>query len=228
MAKRRRSQKNQEDILVDVTEVRESAQSFFEKNQMKVIGLAGLFLLVIGGYLAYKMLYQEPREKTAMAQMFKAEYQFQRDSFALALESPGGGYDGLLDIIDNYGGTKAANLSKYYAGVSYLNLNRYEDAVTFLSDYKASGNVTSITKYGALADAQSELGDLDAALSNYKKAASASSNDLLTPYYLQKVGLLANKQGDKAGALAAFERIQSEFANSEEAGDASKYIALLK
>jgi len=62
MAKRRRSPKNQEDILVDITDVRENAQNFFEKNQMKVIGIAGLLLLLIGGYLAYKMLYQQPRD----------------------------------------------------------------------------------------------------------------------------------------------------------------------
>ena len=228
MAKRRRSPKNQEDILVDIADVRENAQSFFEKNQMKVIGIAGLLLLVIGGYLAYTMFYQQPREKTAMSQMFKAEYQFMQDSFALALESPGAEYPGLLDIIEDYSGTKAANLAKYYAGISYLNLNRFEDALTYLQGYKAAGNVTPITKYGAIGDAQSELNDLNAALSSYQKAASGPSNDQLTPYYLQKVGLLANKLGDKSAATSAFNRITEDFPKSEEAMDASKYLALLK
>lgn len=228
MAKRRRSPKNQEDILVDIADVRENAQSFFEKNQMKVIGLAGLLLLLVGGYLAYKMLYQQPREKTAMTQMFKAEYQFQQDSFALALESPGAEYPGLLDIIEDYSGTKAANLAKYYAGISYLNLNRYEDALTYLKGYSAAGNVTPITKFGAIGDAQSELGDFDSALSSYQKAASGPANDMLTPYYLQKVGLLANKLGNKSAATSAFNRITEDFPKSEEAMDANKYLSLLK
>lgn len=228
MAKRRRSQKKEEEILVDVIEAKEAAQNFFEKNQLKVVGFVGILLLLIGGYLAYKFLYQQPREVTAMSQMFKAEYQFQQDSFVLALESPGGGYDGLLDIIDSYGGTKAANLAKYYAGISYLNLNRFEDAITYLQSHKAGGSVTSITKHGALGDAQSELGDFDAAISSYKKATSGEINDALTPYYLQKLGLLAHRQGDNATAQSAFKRIQDEFAQSTESADADKYLAMLQ
>ena len=228
MAKNRRSKKKEEEILVDVVEAREAAQNFFEKNQLMIMAVGIVLVLIIGGYLAYSMLYNAPREKTAMSQMFKAEYQFQRDSFALALESPGGGYDGLLDIIDNYNGTSAANLAKYYAGIAYLNLNRFDDAVTFLKDYNESGNVTSITKYGALGDASSELGDMTAALNYYKKAVAGPANDALTPYYLQKLGLLAHKEGDSATALKAFQQIEEEFPGSPEAIDANKYIALIE
>lgn len=228
MAKSRKSKKNEEEILVDIVEAREAAQSFFEKNQMKIIGLVGLILLLIGGYIAYKLLYQEPREKTAMEQMFKAEYQFQRDSFALALESPGAQYPGFLDIIDDYNGTRAANLAKYYSGICYLNLNRYQDALTYLDSYSASGNVTSITKYGAMGDAASENGDLDQGLSYYQKAAGGPSNKELTPYYLNKVGLLASKLGKNDVAISAFEKIANDYPSAAEAGDAAKYIAMLQ
>ncbi len=228
MAKRRRSQKKEEEILVDVFEAREAAQNFFEKNQMKVVGFGAIVVLLIGGYLGYKMLYDQPREEVAMSQMFKAEYQFQRDSFALALESPGSGYDGLLDIIDNYGGTEAANLAKYYAGISYLNLNRFEDAITYLKSYSEAGNVTSITKYGAMGDAESELENMDAAIGYYKKAVSGPANSALTPYYLQKLGLLSHREGDEEGAKKAFERIKTEFSDAPEAVDADKYLVMIQ
>jgi len=228
MAKRRRSQKKEEEILVDVIEAKEAAQNFFEKNQLKVVGAVGILLLLIGGYIAYQFLYQQPREKTAMSQMYKAEQRFMQDSFVLALESPGGAYDGLLDIIDNYGGTKAANLAKYYAGISYLNLNRFDDAIQYLSSYKASGSVTSITKFGAMGDAQSELGNMADAISNYKKAAGATVNDALTPYYLYKLGMLSQKQGDTGTAQSAFARINDEFPQSPEAADADKYLSIIK
>lgn len=228
MAKSRKSKKNEEEILVDIVEAREAAQSFFEKNQMKIIGLVGLILLLIGGYIAYKLIYQEPREKTAMEQMFKAEYQFQRDSFALALESPGAQYPGFLDIIDDYSGTRAANLAKYYSGICYLNLNRYQDALTYLDSYSASGNVTSITKYGAMGDAASENGDLDQGLSYYQKATGGPSNKELTPYYLNKVGLLASRLGKNDVAISAFEKIAKDYPSAAEAGDAAKYIAMLQ
>jgi tetratricopeptide (TPR) repeat protein len=158
--------------------------------------------------------------------MFKAEFQFERDSFALALEAPGGGYDGFLDVIDNYGGTKAANLAKYYAGISYLNLGRYEDAITFLESHKPKGNITSITKFGALGDAYSEVGDFGKALSSYERAAKGGT-DVLTPYYLYKLGLLSYQQKDNAKALKAFQRISDDFPKSIEASEAAKYISLL-
>ncbi len=225
MAKSKRQKA--EDIIEEVTEVQDSVQNFFEKNQNRLLIVAGALVLLIALYAAFQYLYQQPREKLAAEQMWKAEYQFQRDSFALALENPGGGYYGFLDIIDNYGGTKAANLSKYYAGIAYLNLNRFDDAITYLNSYKANEELTHQTKAGTLGDAHAEKGDYAKALTNYKKAASFK-NDLLTPYYLNKVGLLNNSQGDKQSALTAFERIKKEFPNSIEATDVDKYIAMLR
>jgi tetratricopeptide (TPR) repeat protein len=224
MAKNRRKNKNEDELLVDVTQVADQAQTFIERNQTMIIAVVAGLLIIVGGLLAYKMVYQAPLEKTATDQMFKAEYQFQRDSFALALESPGGGYDGLLDIIDNYGGTKASNLAKYYAGISYLNLNRFEDAISYLKSHSSTGRVTSITKYGALGDAHSELQNFSSALSSYKKATQNTPNALLTPYYLNKLGLLYRHQGDTASATAAFKRIKKEFPQSAEAQDIDKYL----
>lgn len=224
-----KSNKNRdlEDEIVEVKATTSGGvESLLDKNQMTIIAGAGLLLLLIGGFLAFKYLYQAPREKTAMEQIFKAEYQFQRDSFALALEAPGGGYEGFLDIIDSYGGTKAANLSKYYAGVAYLNLGRFDDAVSFLESHKEKGEITSVTKYGALGDAYSELGNFSKAMNAYEKA-SASDNSLLSPYYLYKLGLLANSQDQKDKALSAFNKIVAQYPNSTEAVEASKYIGLL-
>jgi len=200
--------------------------NFFEDNQMMVIGAAALIGLIVCAYFAYKFLYKAPLEKEATEQIYKAEQQFLKDSFALALEAPGAGYDGFLDIIDNYGGTKTGNIAKYYAGISYLNLGRFEDAISYLNSYNESGNVTSITKYGALGDAYSELGDFGKALSSYNKATSKGVG-VLTPYYLHKLGILSYREGDNDQAAKAFNRLKSEFPSAPEAEDASKYLGML-
>ncbi len=216
-----------DDTLVDIVEVKEQAQDFFEKHQNLVIGGLAVLLLLIGGYLAYKYAYIEPREADGMEAIYKAEFQFKQDSFALALTNPGEGMEGFLDIIENYSGTKVANLASYYAGISYLNLGQYEAAIDYLNDYSAYDDITPITKYGALGDAYAETGDLDSALENYKKAAN-SDNDFLTPYYLNKLGVLNMKQGNNDAALKNYERIEADYPQASEARDAKKYISLLK
>lgn len=231
MAQRKGKFADATDEIVDVVEVKGSnvaaAKNFYDENQ-KLISyvIIGLGILV-ALYFAYKYLYIGPREKEAVNAMYKAEEAFAKDSFALALENPGGGYDGFLGIIDNYGGTKAANLAHYYAGISYLNLGKYDDAVTYLEDYSAYDEVTSITKKGALGDAHAELGDKDKALSFYKDAAS-TDNALLTPYYLHKLAILYHSQGKNKEALEQLEIIKSKYAESNEFRDAEKLIARLQ
>ena len=222
---RRRNKKKKDETLVDLVEARDQAQSFIEKNQTMIFGGLVVFVLIIGGLFAYNYMYKVPREIESQKQMRQAQFQFERDSFALALTNPGGGYSGFLDIIDNYGGTKAANLSNYYAGISYLNLGQYEVAIDYLNDFKASDNILPITKYGAIAAAYGELQDFDKAISFYKKAINAGDNDFLIAYYHKNIGLLYEKQGNFAESKKHFEEIKTKYPNSTESTDIDKYIS---
>ena len=224
MARRKRNQKKADETLVDIVEVRDSAQSFVDNNQQLLFGALVALVLAIGGVFAYNNFYMKPRQVEAEEQMFRAQEQFEQDSFALALTNPGGGYMGFLDIIDSYGGTAAGNSAKYYAGISYLNLGKYEAAVDYLQQFKAKGSITPIMKYGAMGDAYSELQDFDSAMKYYKKAVGESENDFLTPYYLKKVGLLNERNGNFAEARKAYQEIQDNYPDSPIGRDIEKYI----
>jgi tetratricopeptide (TPR) repeat protein len=224
MAKRNRKANKSDETLIDIVEVRDQAKNFFDHYQNIIFGVVTGLVVIVGGYLAFQNFYQKPRNQEALAQMFQAELQFERDSFAAALTNPGGGYSGFLDIIENYGGTPAGNMAKYYAGISYLNLGRYQEAVDLLKKFSAKGSISPAMKNGALGDAYSELGDLSKARSFYKKAADAESNEILTPYYLLKLGMLDEKNGDNEAAMKAYKRIQSEFPESIQAPSAIKYL----
>lgn len=227
MAKRRKSSK-QDETLVDIMDVKDQAQNFIDRNQRTIIGAAAVILLLVGAYFGYKHLIQAPKQAEAVQAMTQAQNQFEKDSFALALENPGVGAAGFLQIIDDYGSVPAGNLAKYYAGICYLQLGRYEDAIDYLNDYKAHTDITKTMKSGALGDAYSEQGKYDQALTAYKKAADVKQNDLLTPYYLKKYALLAHSQGQKDKALAAFKTIRDEYPTSNEGLEADKYIALFE
>ena len=79
-------------------------------------------------------------------------------------------------------------------------------------------------KYGALGDAYSELNDFDKAMSNYKKAANHGDNKVLSPYYLKKIGMLHEKNGDLAAAKKAYESIKEKYPDSPDGRDIDKYI----
>lgn len=222
---RRRSKKKQEETLVDLVEARESAQDFFERNQKLILGVVAGIVILAGGIFAYNNLYKAPREQRAMDAMYRAQAQFERDSFALALENPGGGNEGFLDIIDNYGGTNAGNLAQYYAGISWLYLGQYEAALEHLKNFSPAGDVSPAMKQGAIGDVYSELNELDKAARQYEKAANSGDTDFITAYYLKKLGLLYESQGKTEEARELYEEIRKKYPDSPSGRDIQKYLA---
>ena len=222
--RRKSSKKQQEETLVDLMEARESAQDFFEKNQKIILGGIAAIVLIAGGLFGYNNLYKAPRQQQAMEAMYRAQVQFERDSFALALENPGGGNEGFLDIIDNYGGTEAANLAQFYAGVSWLHLGQYEAAIEHLKKFSPAGEVTPALKNGALGDAYSQLNDMGNAESFYAKAAGAAETDFMAAYYYKKLGMLHESQGNKEKALASYKTVKEKYPDSPSGIDIEKYI----
>jgi tetratricopeptide (TPR) repeat protein len=225
MATRKNSKKKAEETLVDIEEVTGQAKDFLNENQNKILIAIAAVAIIAGGIWAYFNLYQEPREISAAEQMFQAELVFERDSFRLALENPGGGYEGFLGIIDKFSGTKVANRAKYYAGVCYLNLGEADNAIKYLSDFSPKGELLTIMKYGTLGDAHGDKEDYEKAMSNYKKAISSGENEQLTAYYLKKVGLLNERQGNLKAAVEAYETIKNKYPNSVDGASIDKYIA---
>ena len=130
-----------------------------------------------------------------------------------------------MDIIEKYSGTKAANSANFYAGVCYLHLGQFDAAIRYLKEFDAGDEVLPISKNGALGDAYAEKGDLDQAMSYYKKAVDAGDNEVLTAYYLKKVGMLNEKQGNFAAAKKAYETIKEKYPNSPDGLGIDKFIA---
>ncbi len=225
MAIKRKQVRKNDETLINLAEARTKATGFFEHNQKLILGVIGGLILIIGGWFVYTNLIKGPKEEKATAQMWMAQVQFEQDSFLVALENPGGGYPGFLTIINDYKGTAAANLANYYAGISYLNLGNFDAALSFLSDFKADGIIGPVMKLGAMGDAYSELNQMDKAMDHYKKAADASDNELLTPYYLKKLALLHELQNEVDKALEIYKDIKSNYPNSNEALSIDKYIA---
>jgi len=218
-----------DDTLVDIVEVRDQGLDFFERNRKVIIGAVIALIVIVAGALLYQTFIKGPAERNAAEQMQQAQYQFEQDSFSLALTQPGQGYPGFLDIVEEYSGTKAGNLANYYIAVSYLNLGKYDAALDYLNDFNADGNLLPAMKAGVRGDLESELNKFDAAIEAYRDAVDeAGDNYVLGGYYLNKLGLLLRKQGRNEEALEAFRRLKSDYASSAEAAQADKYIVALE
>jgi tetratricopeptide (TPR) repeat protein len=159
--------------------------------------------------------------------MFMAERYFEIDSLNLALNGDGM-YPGFLEIIDDYGMTKGANLSKYYAGVSYLKLGKFEEAIDHLKSFKGKDQVLGPMAKGALGDAYLELDQPAKAAGAYLEAAELEENEFTSPLFLMKAGWTYEILKDYKKALEIYEQIKFKFPTSNEAREIDKYIARTK
>lgn len=203
---------------LDMDELKSTAQDWFEKNKNLIYGGITVVLILIAGLYWYFVMHKGPQEIAAKQELYKAQQSFDQDSFSLALNGrpvvagQQGDFLGLLKIIENYGGTTSGNLAYYYAGTSFMHLNQFDQAIKFLENYSGEDDATQAMAYGMIGDAKSEKGDIDGALSYYKKAANyAPENQAISPYFLRKAGLLSEKQGKAGEAKAYYEQIKNDF-----------------
>ncbi|WP_299899093.1 tetratricopeptide repeat protein [uncultured Aquimarina sp.] len=202
-------------------------------NQKYIFIIVGAIAVVVLGYLGYQKYVQEPKELEASNEMFKAQQYFDdavngnttvSDSlYTLALNGGEGKY-GFLEIIENYGGTKAANLANYYAGFSYLNMNKYQEAIDHLDKFKSDDEMLGPLALGGIGDAFAQLDQMGEALSYYEKAANAKTNDFTTPKFLLKSAVTAISLGKPDVAVTYLERIKEEFSKSVEANQADVHL----
>lgn len=201
------------------------------KNQKYIIGVIGAVALVVLGYLGYSKIVLEPKQKEAMNEMYTAKAYFDdavngmsSDSlYRMSLDGGEGKY-GMLDIINEYGGTPASNLANYYAGMAYLNLRDYQNAVTHLSKFSSKDKMLNPIAKGGIGDAFVQLDQKAEALEYYEKAFKANVNDFTTPLYLMKAAHVAADLGKNDKALDYLKRIKTEFSGSIEAKDADVLI----
>ncbi|WP_405205806.1 tetratricopeptide repeat protein [Aquimarina sp. LLG6339-5] len=202
-------------------------------NQKYIFIIVGAIAAVVLGYLGYQKYVQEPKELEASNEMFKAQQYFDNavngnttvsDSlYTLALNGGEGKY-GFLEIIENYGGTKAANLANYYAGFSYLNMKKYQEAIDHLDKFKSDDEMLGPLALGGIGDAFAQLDQTGEALSYYERAAKAKNNEFTTPKFLLKSAVTAISLGKPELAVTYLERIKEEFSKSVEANQADVHL----
>ncbi len=224
----KKTQDKTEKKLETIDEALTSSERFLEKNQKNILWGLLVVVIVVGAFLAYHYLYKHPRNEQAQAAIYKGERYFQNGEDSLALFGNGNDFKGFESVIDDYSGTKSADLARAYAGICYSHLGNNEKALEYLKKFKGGDLLITPSVIGAIGDVYMNLGNTDDAISQFLKAADKANNEMLTPIYYKKAGIayLQTQQFDKA--IEIFTKIQENYLNSPESQEAEKYIQQAK
>jgi tetratricopeptide (TPR) repeat protein len=203
------------------------AKDFWERNQKIILIFATAIIVIVGGYYGYKKFFQEPNEEKAVEAIFKAEEYYRMDSLQKALNGDGLNI-GFVKVIDKYGGTKVGNLARFYAGDCYLRTGDFNNAVKQLKEFSTSIGQLQARAYKLLADAYSELGKNEEAISNYKKASAHFTEDQFnSAEYLFMAASLAEKTGNTKEAIELYKEVKEKYPATMPGNEADKYLAKL-
>jgi tetratricopeptide (TPR) repeat protein len=206
-----------------------------QRQKYLLIGI-GLIVAIVLGYLAYLHFIMDPAEKNAADELAYPKAYFEEaiamaepvDSlYKLALNGDGA-KSGLLDIIDQYGRTKAGNLAKYYAGISYLKMADTKKAIEYLDEFSSDDLMLGAVAKGAIGDAFIDLNKLEDAMKYYEEAYQLNPNTLTTPIFMDKAAKTALALKDFSKAEELYVKIKENYPASQVAQDIDIKINLSK
>jgi predicted negative regulator of RcsB-dependent stress response len=209
-------------------EVVDRAKDFWGQYGRYILTALTVLIIVVGGYFAYKYLFQKPKEQKGAEAIFKAQQYYAQDSFRLALNGDGLN-PGFLKIISNYGSTKAGDLARFYAGASYLQSGDAANAIKQLKEFSTDSKPVQARAYKLLGDAYAETNRNSEAFENYKKAARHfEDDDQNASEYLFMAGYFAARvMNNKSEATTLFRELKEKFPRTQYGFDADKYLAQL-
>jgi tetratricopeptide (TPR) repeat protein len=194
-------------------------QQFKENKQVKTATMiVGGLLVVILGYIVYRVFVYGPKNEKASDSYYEGYNLAEKDSTDAAITS-------LESTIRKYDGAENIEPAKFKLASLYMKKGSFKKAYDLLDDTDLDDTYGPAMILGLKGDCQSEMGKYADALDLYEEAADVDDNEMTTPMYLFKAGLVAEelKQLDKAAEL--YERIRDNFSNFASQKAIEKYIA---
>lgn len=218
--------KQGDERLENVEEALSKTELWIENHQ-KTLWTILIVLLVVAFGIFGITKYNQKRNQTAMNLSFMPQKYFDKAQYDNALNGDGNNV-GFLDIIKDYGSTRAGKLAAYYAGICYMKQENYNEAIEYLKKYTNNDKVFAPLALGAIGDCYLQLDDKENAVAYYGKAASKNPNDFTSPIFLNKEGNTYELMGNYAKALETYKTLKKDFPTSNEAFEISKNIANLE
>ena len=205
------------------------SEAFFLKYKKAIIAAVIAIVVIIAGVVLYQTYVAGPNEQKASTILAKGQQYFLAGDYQKALNGDSATYKGFLNVISEYGSTKAGNLANLYAGLCYANLDKWQEAADYLEKFDGADDaMISPAAIGALGNVYAHLNQLDKAVSNLKKAAEKADNNSLSPTFLIQAGEILESQGKKAEALKMYQQVKDKYYNSMQYQTIDAYIERVK
>jgi tetratricopeptide (TPR) repeat protein len=212
--------------IISADERLEKLENFYasKKNMINYIAIAIIALPLI--WFAYGKFIKAPKEIKAADAMVGANNFMLMDSMN-AMVNGANGSMGAIAIAKKFSGTKSGNLANYMAGSALLREGKAKEAIKYLEDFDGNGSILSSIGTGLLGDAYWEDGKLDKAVDCYEKAGADKDNFQFSPIFLQRAGMIYEKQNKLDKAIAAYKTIKTNFPQSGLNREIEKSLARL-
>ncbi|MBR6203226.1 MAG: tetratricopeptide repeat protein [Bacteroidaceae bacterium] len=221
MAKNKKQQVTDEPIALDVQLSR--GEAFIEKNWKKIAAVIGAVIVIVAGVYIYRH-YMNGKELEAQKAIAGAQTAFAQQQYEQALKGEGN-TKGLLKIIDEYSGTKTANLAKLYAGLAYAKTDKTDDAIKMLEDFSAQDDdMVSPAAIAALGNLYVKKGDKEKGVQTLIKAATEADNDAVSAVFLLQAGEVYESLGQNDKAVELYNKIKKQYFRSPISQEIDIYI----
>ena len=211
-------QKKVENVGFDVQLTK--AEAFFEKNGKLIIGIIVAIIIIVLCLLGIKKC-KASEEEEAQNAIALCQQSFAKQDFEKALKGDGAQSKGFIKIIDEYSGTKTANLAKIYAAICVLqndttaSQKTFDEAIKYLKDFDVQDdNTISAAAIAMLGNCLVSKNDKAGGAEKLVEAAEKANNEALSPLFLIQAGEIYEemKQNDKA--LELYEKIKNDYPQS--------------
>lgn len=225
MAKKLTKEELEQDALLNSYS---KIQEFYFEHKTVIISSAVAIILAIGLAIGYHY-WQKSQNKEALRLMSDAQTYFRQGQFENALNGSEEDFTvGFVQIINEYGGTKAGNLARYYAAVSAYNLGNIEKALDYIAAYNPPEGILGVASVSFHGTLQMAAGNFEKAAELFIEAAEMDLNESTTPFNYLEAARAYREAGNTEAAVKYAELVLEKYSNSAQAAEAEKLLGLLQ
>lgn len=201
------------------------ALDYFEVYRTQIlIGVAAVVVIIAA--IVYFGNQAQKTEIEASAALAKASKMYEGGNYQGAIQGNAAtGAPSLAEVADNYSGSEAGEIARVYLANSYFYTGDYDKALESYEDYSGDNKLYQAASLAGIAACYEAKGETEKAAEYFRDAAYTYENNASNSQYLLNaaVDFIKVKQYDEAKPL--LENLKENYASSQEAREADKYLA---